>query len=189
MATHRLVMVGLAVSHIIVLGISCMLFVSAEKLKSDRCGMFHAVGRLIYICLNFLLMVYFGHLAKNAQTQSLDINIFDWQKVIVRGMALLPCGLLVMHFFARQACSEEPIPISRTVVQWLHLSVELIAVSFYLSWYQNELKRYNGSDNIELGLNKDHRETVSDPRTLNGHKEAEPHTNLSTTDVTTNVKQ
>lgn len=187
MGTHRLVMVCLAVSHIIALGIGSMRFVTANKLKSDHCAMFHGVGWLGYIALNFLLMVYFSHLAKNAQTQSLDVNIFDWQKAIVRTLALLPSGLIAIHFLARQACSEEPIPLERTMPQWLHLTIELIAVSVYFGWYQNELRRYSGTENIELGVNKEHRETVSDPKTSTGHSGV--HTNLSTTDVTTNVKQ
>ena len=66
----------------------------------------------------------------------------------------LPMVLAGIHFFCQSACPSEPIPVGRTVCQFLHLVCLLLLVSLYFSWHQQELRRYSGAEGVELGLDQ-----------------------------------
>lgn len=66
----------------------------------------------------------------------------------------LPIALLGIHLFCHWTCPAEPIPTSRTLLQCMHLTGELLLVNIYFGWHQQELRRYSGAEGVELGLDQ-----------------------------------
>jgi len=143
-STHKRAMTSMTILHLGLVFLTLVQSLRDSSKQSKLCGFMHFSNRLVYLGLNFLFAVYFGHLARNAKIQSMDIYIFDFQKKIVRGALFLPLALIGNYLLSTRLCPSEPLDFSLCTLYFGHLLTEICLLLFYLDWYQAELRKYGG---------------------------------------------
>lgn len=119
---------------------------SIPKYSTSVCNGVHLLNAGAYVGCNLLLLLYFGHLARKAKIQSMDILIFDLQLRIIKILFIIPAGFLAAQVVSGVLCPSDPFNLKLTIIHMVHIIVELTLLHMYISWYQGELKRYGGGE-------------------------------------------
>ena len=138
----------MGILSVIHLAFTCILIICLMEQgyqQMPRCTFMHFLASAIYAGLNGMLTLYYFHLYKYARTQSMDIFIFELQKRLVAYGSLVSFAILVEHAICNvYVCRQEPLSKPATIIRWLQVFLECLALRVYFGWHQDELTKYSG---------------------------------------------